>query len=269
MSPEQARARPVDKRADIWAFGCVLYEMLTGRRAFEGEDVTDTIAAVVRGEPDWNALPSDTPEQIRLLLKRCLEKDRRARVSDIGVARFLMTETIPTSAQILSAQSTARPPSRIAAGISIGLVSGIILTAIAVWTVSRLRPQPARQPVRFAIGLPSGLPMMINGADRDLAISPDGSHVVYRVGAAPQTRLMLRALNELEAHAIVSVPQIREPFVSADGRWIGFFTPGELRKVSIIGGAPIMICKATFPRGASWGEDDTIVFGDVATAYVH
>src|SRR5207249_6451907 len=99
MAPEQAKGRAADRRSDIWAFACVLFEMLTGRRAFEGEDVTDTIAAVVRGEPDWNALPSDTPEQIRLLLKRCLEKDRRARVSDIGVARFLMTETIPTSAQ--------------------------------------------------------------------------------------------------------------------------------------------------------------------------
>src|SRR5213593_1917190 len=98
MSPEQARGKAVDKRADVWAFGCVLYEMLTGRRAFEGEDVTDTIAAVVRGEPDWSALPSDIPEQIRLLLKRCLEKDRRARVSDIGVARFLMTETIASPA---------------------------------------------------------------------------------------------------------------------------------------------------------------------------
>src|SRR5262245_1932405 len=93
MSPEQAKGRAVDKRSDVWAFGCVLYEMLTGRRAFAGEDVTDTIAAVVRGEPDWTALPADVPEQIRLLLKRCLEKDRRARVSDVGVARFVMAET--------------------------------------------------------------------------------------------------------------------------------------------------------------------------------
>ena len=94
MSPEQAKGRVVDKRSDVWAFGCVLFEMLTGRRAFGGEDVTDTIAAIVRGEPEWNALPADTPPQIRLLLQRCLEKDRKARISDIGVARFLMNETI-------------------------------------------------------------------------------------------------------------------------------------------------------------------------------
>src|SRR5437867_8382470 len=125
MSPEQARGKAVDKRADIWAFGCVLFEMLTGQRAFEGEDVNDTIAAVVRGEPDWNALPSDTPEQIRLLLKRCLEKDRRARVSDIGVARFLMTETIASPAT--AAASTPGPSRRrIVTGVSIGVLSGII-----------------------------------------------------------------------------------------------------------------------------------------------
>jgi serine/threonine-protein kinase len=194
-------------------------------------------------------------------LKRCLEKDRRARVSNIGVARFLMTETIPTSASsIVSDQSPARRKSRIAAAISIGLVSGIVLTAIAVWTVNRLRQQRAPQPVRFAIGLPSDLSTMI-GADRDVAISPDGSYVVYRVGPAPQTRLMLRALNELEGHALISIAQIREPFMSPDGRWVAFFTPGELRKVSIIGGAPITICKAPFPRGASWGDDDMIIFG--------
>src|SRR5438477_3667860 len=96
MSPEQAKGRTVDKRSDMWAFGCVFFEMLTGRRPFEGEDVTDTIAAVIRGEPLWDALPADTPDQIRLLLKRCLEKDRNARISDVGVARFLMTETMPT-----------------------------------------------------------------------------------------------------------------------------------------------------------------------------
>ncbi|HTH25684.1 MAG TPA: serine/threonine-protein kinase, partial [Vicinamibacterales bacterium] len=110
MSPEQAKGRVVDKRSDVWAFGCVLYEMLTAKRAFEGEDVTDTIAAVVRADPDWSALPADTPPQIRLLLKRCLEKDRRARVSDIGVARFLMNE--PTATAHPARAASADPASR-------------------------------------------------------------------------------------------------------------------------------------------------------------
>src|SRR6185436_12764130 len=111
MSPEQAKGRVVDKRSDVWAFGCVLFEMLTGKRAFEGEDVTDTIAAVMRGEPDWNALPTDTPAQIRLLLKRCLDKDRRTRIGDISVARFLMNETIPApSSEALSAPRSRHMP---------------------------------------------------------------------------------------------------------------------------------------------------------------
>src|SRR5437867_3815174 len=200
MSPEQARGKAVDKRADIWAFGCVLYEMLTGRRAFEGEDVTDTIAAVVRGEPDWNALPSDTPEQIRLLLKRCLEKDRRARVSDIGVARFLMTETIASPAT--AAASTPGPSRRrIVTGVSIGVLSGIIATAIAVWVMNRLTPPPPPRAVRFAIVPPSSQVLMIQGVDRDIAISPDGTHIVYRSGLTnipSQSQLAVRPLNELE-----------------------------------------------------------------------
>ena len=122
MSPEQAKGRVVDKRTDIWAFGCVFYEMLTARRAFAGEDVTDTIAAMVRGEPDWSALPKDTPPQIRLLLKRCLDKDRRARICDISVARFLMNERIelPTSRPVPAWRPDASPRGRsaIAAGLA-------------------------------------------------------------------------------------------------------------------------------------------------------
>jgi eukaryotic-like serine/threonine-protein kinase len=124
MSPEQAKGRVVDKRSDVWAFGCVFFEMLAGRRAFDGEDVTDTIAAVVRGEPDWNSLPADVPDQIRLLLKRCLEKDRKARISDVGVARFLMTETIPAPAQPAVA---AAPRSLWKRGAL--LAAGIVVTA--------------------------------------------------------------------------------------------------------------------------------------------
>ena len=118
MSPEQAKGRAADKRSDVWAFGCVLFEMLTAKRAFEGEDVADTIAAVVRGEPDWSKLPADVPEQIRLLLKRCLEKDRRARVSDIAVARFLMTETIAAPTPLSAAAPQIPQPADLAGGSS-------------------------------------------------------------------------------------------------------------------------------------------------------
>ena len=118
MSPEQAKGRVVDKRSDVWAFGCVLYEMLSGKRAFDGEDVTDTIAAVVRGEPNWSALPPDVPPQIRLLLKRCLEKDRRARISDIGVARFLMNEPTATGPALSAAIATPASRRRLVTAVS-------------------------------------------------------------------------------------------------------------------------------------------------------
>ena len=260
MSPEQAKGRLLDKRSDVWAFGCVFYEMLTAKRAFNGEDVTDTIAAVVRGEPDWSALPRDVPEQIRLLLRRCLEKDRRVRVSDIGVARFLMTETVPATAPLIPA--TPRPNSRrrLVAGASIGVMV-LGLMALAVMAGTRLAPRTVPQSARFVIVPPAAQPLSIQGTSRDIAISPDGKHIVYRVGIGAQQQLVVRALNELDARPLAGITTIVEPFMSPDGRWIGFFAGDELRKVAVTGGPPIFICKITAaPRGASWGPDGNIVF---------
>ena len=271
MSPEQARGRPIDKRTDIWAFGCVLYEMLTGKRAFDGEDVTDTIAAIVRGEPAWDALPADVPAQIQILLKRCLEKDRSARISDVAVARFLITETIaPPSAPVVAPALPAPAPRwRLVAGTAVGLAAGVVLTAIAAWAVARLTPQRPPQPARFAVVPPSAQPLSIQDASRDIAISPDGTRIVYRAGTGgqgqSQDQLVVRALDQLDARPLASGPAIREPFISPDGRWVGFFTPTELKKVSITGGPPITLCRvAGAPRGASWGSDDTIVFATSA-----
>jgi eukaryotic-like serine/threonine-protein kinase len=184
MSPEQAKGRTVDKRSDVWAFGCVFFEMLTSRRAFEGEDVTDTIAAVVRGEPDWSRLPADVPEQIRQLIKRCLEKDRKARISDIGVARFLMTETMPVPAAV--AALVPHPPSRrrVIAAMSIGLAVGIVLLVLAVWVGTKLIPERVLQPARFTIAPSAPLSILVNSLDRDIAITPDGAQIVYRAGPA-------------------------------------------------------------------------------------
>ncbi len=266
MSPEQAKGRVADKRSDVWAFGCVFFEMLTGTRAFEGEDLTDTIAAVMRGEPAWTALPSDVPEQIRLLLKRCLEKDRRVRVSDIGVARFLMTETIAAPAATIAVIPAGPPPRsrrRVVAGAGIAVMAAVALLAMAVWVGTRLVPARVLQPARFAIVPPAPRVLHIQGTDRDIAISPDGGHIVYRAGTGPdgQTQLVVRSLNDLDARPLAGITGVREPFMSPDGRWIGFFTAAELRKVSITGGPPITICRTVAaPRGASWGPDDTIVF---------
>ena len=144
MSPEQAKGRVVDKRTDIWAFGCVFYEMLTARRAFDGEDVTDTIAAIVRGEPDWNALPGDTPPHIRLLLKRCLEKDRRARIADISVARFLIDEwRAQEVGSPRAAPAVAVAACEVAGAADLGIVAAAVIVAAILWSTPISVP-PAR-----------------------------------------------------------------------------------------------------------------------------
>jgi len=268
MSPEQARGRAADKRTDVWAFGCVLYEMLTAKRAFDGEDVTDIIAAVVRGEPDWNALPSDVPAQIRLLIMRCLVKDRKQRISDIGVARFLMAETIPAPPTPAAGAAIAPPRAsrkRVALATSVGLLAGVALTALGVWAASKLLPSSPAQPMRFPIVLPQ--PLALQGVDRDIAISPAGTHIVYRAGSG-QAHLVIRAIDQLDAQPLTATTGGRQPFFSPDGRWVGFFTNAELKKASILGGPAITLCRFSGPpRGASWGDDDTIVFAtnDLAT----
>ena len=264
MSPEQAKGRVVDKRSDVWAFGCVLYEMLTGRRAFEGEDVTDTIAAIIKGDPNWQALPAETPPQIRLLLVRCLEKDRRARIGDIAVARFLMNETIAPHPGIGAAPTHDKPSGsrRLVAAALAGFAVGGAIAASA-WLLVRPAETPIT-PVRFTFTPPADSPLIIQGNDRDLAVAPDGSFIVYRSGTAALLRshLMVRGINELEPRVLAGTENARFPFISADGRWVGFQVGSEIRKVAITGGPATVVCtNSGTARGASWGEDDFIVFG--------
>jgi serine/threonine-protein kinase len=257
MSPEQARGKVVDKRSDIWAFGCVLYEMLTGTRAFEGEDVTDTIAAVVRGMLNWEALPKDVLEQVRMLLKRCLEKDRAKRLPDISIAQFLMTETIAPDVAPATAIPDRRSPNVL---VTSGLLVGAVLMAIAVWSVNRFTPQRPLQLERFAIVPTPSQPFAPQGGDRDIAISPDGTKIVYRAGAAGQ--LVVRSIDQLDARALSGIDQARNPFISPESHWLGFFgSRGDLMKVPLDGGPPITLCRTSgAPRGASWGSDNNIVF---------
>jgi Tol biopolymer transport system component/tRNA A-37 threonylcarbamoyl transferase component Bud32 len=269
MSPEQAKGRPTDKRTDVWAFGCVVYEMLTGKRAFEGEDVTDIIAAVVRAEPDWSALPADVPDQIRLLIKRCLDKDRRTRIGDVAVARFLMTETIASSqAPVVEpvAPQATRPRRAVMAGLGVGVIAAVALTALATWMLMRPTPPDPPQPVRFAF-VPSAAAPLALSTDRDIAMSPDGTFVVYR-GGLGRTQLMVKALNELDARALADTENPRFPFVSPDARWVAFFTGNQLKKVSITGGPSISVGQIAggAPRGASWSPDETIVFATSDTS---
>ena len=258
MSPEQAKGRVVDKRSDVWAFGCVLFEMLTGRRAFGGEDVTDTIAAIVRGEPEWTALPADTPSQIRLLLRRCLEKDRKARIPDIGVARFLIDERIATPSAAAAASRWRWTAIAAAAGLAVGVAA----TAIA-WRALSPMPQPEGA-ARFVFVPPPSQPLFIQGSDRDVAIAPDGSFIVYRSGNSAQTQpaLSMRGVNELEPRPLPGTTNGRFPFISPDGRWVGFQAGTEIRKVAIAGGPAMRIATISgLPRGVSWGEDGYIIVG--------
>jgi len=268
MSPEQARGKAVDKRTDIWAFGCVLFEMLAGKRAFDGEDITDAIASVVAREPDWSALPADLPSQINLLLRRCLEKDPRKRIGDISTARFLMTETIAPAAM------AAPPPDAASSTVNdarsrrltfvlgmAGLAAGAVIATAATWLTMR-KAVDTPPLVRFAIVPPPAMPLGIQGADRDIAISPDGTHLAYR-GGSDESHLVVRALDQLEGQVLPGITNVRSPFFSPDGKWIGFFTGpnGELKKVSITGGSAITLCSYTgVGRGATWAPDGTIVF---------
>jgi eukaryotic-like serine/threonine-protein kinase len=269
MSPEQARGRPVDKRADLWAFGAVLYEILTGRRAFEGEHVSDTLAHVLMTDPDWSALPASTPVPIRRLLRRCLEKDRKRRLDSAAGARLEIEEalTAPSAADGAAAQHGPAPRRRTVAIASVVFVAGVVVTALSTWAL--MRPAPAKlQPVRFAIVLSAAQPM--RGFNRDLAVSPDGTHLVYASGAPGDGRLMVRAIDQLDFVPLGGITGASGPFFSPDGRWIGFFSGtigGELRKVSITGGPPVSLGRTQGGSGgASWGLDDTIVFAMLPSA---
>jgi serine/threonine-protein kinase len=273
MSPEQAKGRAADKRSDVWAFGAVFYEMLTGQRPFAGEDISDTLASVLKSEPDWTALSVDVPPHIRVLIERCLTKDRRQRMADISTALFVMSEPASFTPRPLIAggQTTAmeRPPvwRRLLWPIA-GAVSLSALVGTAVWLVTR--PEAGRV-TRFVISPMGTATLAVDTQSRDLAITPDGTHVVYKSRAGVNdTQFFVHRLEELEPTPLTGIGrQPRAPFFSPDGRWIGFVepVPVTLKKVAITGGPALDICRLDgASRGATWGDDGTIIFATVAPA---
>jgi Tol biopolymer transport system component len=260
MSPEQARGLPLDKRSDLWAFGCVLYEMLTARQPFTGGTVSDVSAAILSREPDWMTLPQATPAVIRKLLRRCLEKDRRRRLADAADARLEIEEALASPEAETVAPTRSRSLRVGPVVVAVALLGVALLTALVVWAVMRPAAQAPMLLARFTIVPPPGQALAVSGTARDLALSRDGTHLIY-VGGRGQ--LMVRPLDRLDALPVPGVTNARAPFLSPDGRWIGFFTgvSGELRKVSVTGEPPISICRIVgVTRGASWSPDDTIVF---------
>jgi len=265
MSPEQARGRAVDKRTDIWAFGCVLYELLTSKPAFHGEDVTEILASVVKSEPDWTALPANISPSIRVLLQRCLRKDRRQRTPDAATIRIEIEDAIaaPKDSGATQAATATRAWREGAPWAAAGALA-LIAIALAIGFVLRA-PKPS-QPMRLSaeIGADGSL-YTSSGASANL--SPDGTRLAFvAVGADQQRRIYLRPLDQLQASVLSGTEGADNLFFSPDGQWIGFFAGGKLKKISVQGGAAVSLCDAPVNRGGSWGDDGTIVFAKDSTS---
>jgi serine/threonine-protein kinase len=262
MSPEQARGKPVDKRADIWAFGCVLYELLTGKRAFRGETTQDTIAAVLEREPDWQALPATTPAQIRNLPRRCLRKDTALRLRDAGDARIEIQEALTAPA---TETKIAAVPRRLVSwrGVAVLGLAVMALLAVAVIATRNLKPARSQPVTRMVMNLPAGQQLAGLEDGPAVALSPDGTYLVYvaREGGAQQ--VYLRAMDSLESKPILGTEGAVNPFFSPDSQWVGFFAGGKLKKVSLNGGAALALGDTSRPGGGSWGSQGVIAFGPI------
>jgi serine/threonine-protein kinase len=255
MSPEQARGKPVDKRADIWAFGCVLYEMLTGRRPFAGDEVSDVLASVLAREPDWTKLPSELSPVLATYLKRCLQKDRKQRIGDIQSVRLALEGAFETLRPIRSSSSIAQLWPWAVAGVL------AILLLIAIWR-PRTPSSAAQPPMQVEMRLGAGEQLLVSDVDDGAlpVLSPDGQVLVYRGTRDSVRRLYVRPLDSLESRPLPGTEGALSPFFSPDGRWVAFFAGGMLKKVDVNGGAPLPIAPAPDARGGTWGPDNTIVF---------
>ena len=268
MSPEQAKGKTVDRRADIWSFGCVLYEMLTGNQVFAGETVSDVLAAVIRADPDWSLLPQDTPSAIRNLLARCLKKDAKQRLRDIGEARIAIEETLSGAGKLDISPAPSIGTAAPAAGARWrrALPWGIAILAILAAAIAVAHFRAGQSPaavMRFTLAPPAGgeFGARIGAA---AVLSPDGTRMVYVLRSGESEQLYLRPLGSDEAAAVPGTEGAMAPFFSPDGQWVGFFAQGKLEKVAVTGGLPVTLCDAADARGGDWGPDNTILFTPTA-----
>ena len=263
MSPEQARGKSVDKRADIWAFGCVLYEMLTGQRAFDGASVSDTMAAVLTSEPDWKALPAESTFPVRTLLRGCLEKDPRQRIADISAALFVLRHQT-TATPIEGPESHAiagafqrRPLTRRLTYLAVGAALIGVATVLA-WQAWRTfdQPPPDNPAVRIALAPPD----RTEEFGRSAAVSPDGRWLTFIASTGGRQMLWVRALNSLASQPLAGTEDASYPFWSPDSRHIGFFAGGKLKTIDAKGSPPVTLSDAYNGRGGRWGADGTIIY---------
>jgi serine/threonine protein kinase len=266
MSPEQARGKTIDRRADIWAFGVVLVELLIGRALFSGETITDIIAAIVTREPDLGALPAGTPSRVRDLVTRCLVKDPKQRLRDIGEARIAIERAIaeprglPPSAPVNSirpALSFRMLPWALFASAVAGLAF-----VLALWAPWRRPSVPAPVRVSADLGTDASLSSSIAGTGAAAVLSPDGSLLAFvaRRTTGAGSQLYVRHMDQLQTAVLTGTDNAASPFFSPDGLWLGFFADGKLKKIAVTGGSPVTLCEAQSGRGGSWSEDGTIVF---------
>jgi serine/threonine-protein kinase len=267
MSPEQVRGKPVDRRADIWAFGCVLYEMLTGTRAFQGETASDTLASVLKSAPDWTKLPRDVPGPVHQLLAHCLQQNPRARLRDIADARLLL-QTFPTSA---AAPPAIRPRAR---SWVAGVIGSVLTVAVLAGGWYSVRPDPSSTvaPVRrVTVQLPVALPSSTSGGGPALAIAPDGGAVAFTGRSRGQNQLFVHRLADATTVTVHGSANPTSPAFSPDGEWLVYGLAGgdtRIWRANALGGEPDSVCAAPAGfgggRGASWGDDGRAVFASQA-----
>ena len=263
MSPEQAKGKTADRRADVWAFGVVLYEMLAGKQLYSGETIPETLASVMKEAPALERLPSNTPPAIRNLLSRCLEKTVRRRVQHIGEVRIVLEDVLAGVAVgppgPVATQRKGRERLIWAAALAVFVLTTI---AFAIGFVLRAPKPPQQTRLNAEIGADASLYTSYGTA---AILSPDGTRLaLVAAGSDQKRRIYVRSLDQLQATALSATENARDPFFSPDGQWLGFFADGKLKKISIQGGAAVTLCDAPDDRGGSWGEDGTIVFTPAA-----
>jgi eukaryotic-like serine/threonine-protein kinase len=262
LSPERARGESGDRRGDIWAFGCVLFEMVSGGQPYSGATVTEILTAILEREPDWTALPAAVPEGVGALLRRCLDKDPRRRLRDIGEARVALDD-------LITAPQAAPKRSRRAAGLATVAVAAVGVAAWFAGTRSGIGTATEQPTTRVFVGPSPADTLPPRPTRTDVALSPDGRMLVFSGIKSGKQQLYARAMDRLEATAIPGTENSNSPFFSPDGQWLAFWqgqflngAVGELRKVRLDGGLPVTICRTPLLFGATWGADDTIVFGN-------
>jgi Tol biopolymer transport system component/tRNA A-37 threonylcarbamoyl transferase component Bud32 len=253
MSPEQAKGKTVDRRADVWAFGAVLYEMLTGKQAFQGEDVTEILVAVMSKEPAWDALPGKTPSAIRNLLHRCLDRNLRRRLPHIADARMTIEDVLSGTAPAEAMSAASRKNrERLPWAVTAAVVIVAAVTSFGWWRATR--PAAPNPLVRLEVDL--GPDVSLGSlAGPDAILSPDGTRLVY----ASQNRLFTRRLDQPNPTELAGAQGAWAPFFSPDGQWVAFFSGPSLKKISVEGGSTITLCDAPTGMGGSWGVDGNII----------